>query len=80
MSRIPLASKVTFMQKTQHSIDKQRQALDGLQQAALAWWEGRRPQGWQLTEHLSSPAVNTSNPAEEALARGIAAAVACGAL
>ena len=68
------------MQKTPHSIDRQRQALSQLQQAALLWWEGKRPLGWQLDDHLGTPAVNTTNPWEVELARTIAAAVGCGAL
>lgn len=68
------------MQKKPHSIDNQRKALSELQQAALSWWEGKRPLGWKLADHLSAPAVNAINPWEEELARTVAAAVACGAL
>jgi hypothetical protein len=51
-------------------IESRRQALDELHDAALAWWEGRRPVGWDLREHLSNPAVNTSM-AEAPLARAV---------
>lgn len=47
-----------------------------VQQAAVEWWEGKRPVGWDLPAHLASPAVNTATPTEERLARAIAEAVA----
>jgi hypothetical protein len=47
-----------------------------VQQAAVEWWEGKRPVGWDLLTHLASPAVNTATAAEERLARAVAEAVA----
>lgn len=63
-----------------HSIDKQRDALAGVQRAALAWWESRRPAEWDLRQHLDTPAVNTHSPSDHRLAERVAAAVECGAI
>ena len=40
--------------------------------AAMAWWEGHRPIGDSLMEHLQHPAVNTQNGREGNLARACA--------
>lgn len=63
-----------------HSLEKQRQALSELQAATLAWWEGHRPVGWDLREHLNNPDVNTTSTRDRLLAQAVAAAVECGAL
>lgn len=64
----------------EHCIDKQREALQALQQASLAWWTSKRPVGWTLRKHLDTRDVNTSTASERAMATAVAAAVECGAI
>ena len=45
---------------------------DSLYEAALAWWENKRPVGWTPSEHLANPSVNCVGPAERALAAALA--------
>ncbi len=63
-----------------HTVDTQRAKLQALQQASLAWWESRRPIGWELRQHLDKPAVNTTTSQEQHLAEAVASAVECGAI
>lgn len=49
-------------------------ARDAVIAAARKWWEGKRPDGWSLTEHASNAACNCYTPAETTLALAIAAA------
>lgn len=61
------------------TIEKQRDAQDALLQASLAWWEARRPVGWDLRQHLDHPTANAcGNESEKALASAVAAAVEVG--
>lgn len=63
------------------TIDKQREAQIDALQAALAWWEARRPVGWDLRKHLDNPTVNAhSSEPEKALAAAVAAAIEVGAI
>lgn len=40
--------------------------------SAARWWRSKRPRGWTLAQHLESPWVNLSAPADIALAEAIA--------
>lgn len=61
------------------TIEKQRDAQASLLQASLAWWEARRPVGWDLRQHLDQPTVNACGSEDEkALASAVAAAVEIG--
>jgi len=40
-------------------------------EAAVKWWESKRPDGWTLERHLKNPTVNRSG-AEERLAKEVA--------
>ena len=54
-----------------------REDLDDEEQklieAAVAWWQGRRPLGWDQDTHLAYPQVNTAGPYEQDLADAVAA-------
>lgn len=41
-------------------------------EAARAWWEGHRPKGWLLEQHLANPTINTCGEWESTLARAVA--------
>lgn len=63
------------------TIEKQRDAQAATLQAALAWWESRRPVGYTLREHLDNPTVNArGSKAETTLAAAVAAAVEVGVI
>lgn len=36
--------------------------------AAVKWWESKRPEGWTVYKHLGTPDVGLMNAAEKALA------------
>jgi hypothetical protein len=60
-------------------LDKQRAASDSLLREALSWWEGHRPVGWDLRQHLDNPTVNAhSTERDAALAQAVASAVEVG--
>jgi hypothetical protein len=44
---------------------------------AIAWWEGKRPCGWSVDEHLNNPTVNV-NPADHGLAEAVSSWVRIG--
>lgn len=63
------------------TIENQREAQAAALQAALAWWESRRPVSWTLRQHLDNPAVNAhGSEAEKTLATAVAAAVEVGVI
>ena len=41
-------------------------------ETARTWWEGHRPKGWLLEQHLTNPTINTCGEWESALARAVA--------
>lgn len=45
---------------------------DGVVQAALSWWKGRRPCASTLRAHLLNPTINTNSDSERAMARACA--------
>lgn len=47
-----------------------------LEDAAVAWWEYKRPAGWSEEAHLLNPAINTRDSRERALAMEVAIVVA----
>lgn len=47
-------------------------------EAALKWWEGKRPLAWSREEHLKHPEVNTTTMWESVLARACAEYIAAG--
>lgn len=48
--------------------------LDNLQLPIelIQWWEGFRPEGWSVEEHLQNPSINCTNGVEKRLAIYIA--------
>lgn len=40
-----------------------------LLEAAMAWWESKRPDGWTAERHLGEPLFGCTTEAEEKLAR-----------
>ncbi len=40
--------------------------------AAILWWRGKRPVGWNGDQHRQNPAVNANNEAETELAHAVA--------
>lgn len=47
----------------------------GVEEAAKAWWEGLRPCGYSLEQHLANPTVNTTGEREACLAVAVASAL-----
>jgi len=43
-------------------------AHSGLEAAAIAWWEGKRPMSWTDLQHAARPCVNCAGNREKALA------------
>lgn len=41
-------------------------------EAAIKWWERKRPSEWTLKEHLSNPQINTVTDAEGELSKAVA--------
>jgi hypothetical protein len=48
------------------------EALAALKEAALAWWQKRRPAAWNLEQHLASPTEGCSLSSDKALAEAVA--------
>ena len=44
--------------------------------AAISWWESKRPVTWSVPEHISTPSVNCVTPWETDLAREVSAMIA----
>lgn len=44
--------------------------------AAVAWWQARKPADWSLEQHLADPAINCDGDAERPLAEAAAKWVA----
>lgn len=61
-------------------VTDQRNAQAAALQAALAWWESRRPVGWDLRRHLDNSTVNTCGEAEKLLAAAVGQAVEVGVI
>ncbi|WP_028998448.1 hypothetical protein [Azohydromonas australica] len=40
--------------------------------AAVAWWQARKPADWSLEQHLAYPAINCDGDAERQLAEAVA--------
>ena len=40
-------------------------------EAAVKWWESKRPNGWALERHLKNPTVNCNGLTERRLAKEI---------
>jgi hypothetical protein len=51
-------------------------ALNAVAEAAVAWWEARRPAGWSMEQYLVDPAANCENDYERELAEAAAKWVA----
>jgi len=43
-----------------------------VERAAIQWWRSRRPQAFNLREHLANPTVNTIGSSERELAKAVA--------
>lgn len=43
--------------------------------AALTWWKTHRPRSFTEADHLKSPWINLSHPAEKRLAKAVARAL-----
>ena len=50
---------------------------DSLVDIARHWWEGKRPMGWSLAQHLKEPCVNSTSQRETMLMRAVAALEGC---
>lgn len=46
-----------------------------LKQAAIKWWEARRPLAFDLSQHLDNPAVNCLDGHDSELAKAVAATI-----
>ena len=62
------------------TLEDKREATTATLTAALAWWESKRPEKYDLRAHLDAPTVNTTTDAERTLAAAVAASVEVGAL
>lgn len=49
-----------------------RRGMTPVEKAALAWWQAKRPFEWDEPEHIASPTVNQTSPAEKLLACEVA--------
>lgn len=62
-----------------NSSTKQDNALSRtLFENARHWWETLRPVAWTFRQHMDNPTINTTSPAEAALARTVVAAIEAG--
>ncbi len=43
-----------------------------LREPAQRWWLSKRPVAWSAAEHFANPTINTTTPAEKALATAVA--------
>lgn len=69
---VPGAPQIRPAPPTPERLDEITVSLLAVADNAKAWWRQLRPVGWDKRRHIRNPAVNTTTPRDEALARAVA--------
>ncbi len=64
----------TMAHEVMEDLDTARAERDAMLGTILAWWRGKRPEGWTEQQHEAQPFVNLSAESEKPLAAMAAAA------